>query len=143
MKKLSLKNKLVAELERTPIIQVACDKVGISRNTFYRWRNDDPYFAQDVKEALGLGIELVNDVAESNVLNGIKNKDLRHTQFWLRHRHPSYKHSYFNRHEKEPFDQAEYERKMEQAIEDLTTFQDRWFVKDSIPKYKKEKPKTN
>jgi hypothetical protein len=87
-------NQLIEEIERTPVIQVACDKVGVSRNTFYRWMKEDQSFLERVSEAKSLGEGLVNDVAISNVLEGIKNKDSMYTKYWLNRKHPDFRKPY-------------------------------------------------
>lgn len=86
-----LLNKLAEEVEKTPVIQVACDKFGISRNTFYRWMKEDKKFLIRINEAMSLGNGLVSDVAISNVLEGIKRKDAMYTKYWLSHRHPDFR----------------------------------------------------
>ena len=90
-------SKILEEIERTPIIQVVCEKFGISRQTFYRWMHESEENFNDVKKALNAGVSLVNDVAESNILNAIKNKDLASTKYWLSHRHESYKKPFTHR----------------------------------------------
>lgn len=86
------KNKelLIQQLKKTPIIQVSCEKVGIGRATFYRWKQDDLGFATQADEALLEGSLLVNDVAESQLISAIKDKNLTAIIFWLRHHHPNY-----------------------------------------------------
>lgn len=86
------KNKelLIQQLKKTPIIQVSCEKVGIGRATFYRWKQDDLDFATQAEEALLEGSLLVNDVAESQLISAIKDKNLTAIIFWLRHHHPNY-----------------------------------------------------
>lgn len=86
-----LLNKLAEEVEKTPVIQVACDKFGISRNTFYRWMKEDKRFLICINEAMSLGSGLVSDVAISNVLEGIKRKDAMYTKYWLSHKHPDFR----------------------------------------------------
>lgn len=86
-----LLNKLAEEVEKTPVIQIACDKFGISRNTFYRWMKEDKKFLTRINEAMSLGNGLVSDVAISNVLEGIKRKDAMYTKYWLSHRHPDFR----------------------------------------------------
>lgn len=86
-----LLNKLAEEVEKTPVIQIACDKFGISRNTFYRWMKEDKKFLIRINEAMSLGNGLVSDVAISNVLEGIKRKDAMYTKYWLSHRHPDFR----------------------------------------------------
>lgn len=87
----ALLDRLVEEIEKTPLVQVACDKVGISRNTFYRWVKEDPELPARVNEAMSLGMGVVNDVAVSNVLEGIKKKDIGYTKYWLTNNHPNFK----------------------------------------------------
>ncbi len=86
-----LLNKLAEEIEKTPVIQIACDKFGISRNTFYRWMKEEKSFLIRINEAMSLGNGLVSDVAISNVLEGIKRKDAMYTKYWLSHRHPDFR----------------------------------------------------
>lgn len=48
------KNKelVIQQLKKTPIVQVSCEKVGIGRATFYRWKQEDQDFATMADEAL-------------------------------------------------------------------------------------------
>lgn len=79
------------ELARIPIIQVACEKTGLSRNSVYRWRKEDTAFAKKMDEALAEGVALVNDMSESQLLNLIKEKNWPAISFWLKHRNDNYK----------------------------------------------------
>lgn len=84
------KTQLIEQIRRTPIIQVACEKTGIGRASYYRWRQDDADFAKACDEALSEGIELVSDLAESKLISAIKEQNQSAISFWLRHRHPAY-----------------------------------------------------
>src|ERR1051325_4658005 len=86
------KNKelLLEQLRRTPVIQIACEKTGISRATFYRWRQEDPVFSSESDGALRDGASLVNDLAESQLLAAIRDGNMSGIQYWLRHHHPIY-----------------------------------------------------
>jgi hypothetical protein len=84
------KQSLTEQLKKTPIVQIACEKTGISRATFYRWHNEDPGFAQKADEALSEGSLLVNDMAESQLMSAIRDKNLTAIIFWLKHHHPGY-----------------------------------------------------
>lgn len=84
------KELLIEQLKKTPIIQVSCEKVGIGRATFYRWKQEDQDFATRADEALAEGSSLVNDVAESQLMSAIRDKNLTAIIFWLKHHHPSY-----------------------------------------------------
>jgi len=83
--------KILGELRNIPIVQVACEKTGISRNTFYKWKRTDKKFEQQVEEAMIEGEKFVNDMSESQLLQLIKEKKFLAIQFWLRHRHPKFK----------------------------------------------------
>lgn len=91
--KRQVKNKaqLLEQFRKTPIIQLACEKAGIGRATFYRWKKEDHEFAQMAEEALGDGIRLMNDMAESKLLSSVKEGNLTGIIFWLKNRHEAYK----------------------------------------------------
>lgn len=91
MKKSRIQNQFLEELSRTPIVQVACERLGISRQTYYRWRIEDSWFAIRADDSLEMGVDFVNDHAESNILNGIKRGDLNTSKWWLSARHKAYK----------------------------------------------------
>lgn len=91
MKKNKYQNQFLEELARIPIIQVACEKTGLSRNSVYRWRREDVTFAKKMDEALAEGVALVNDMSESQLLNLIKEKNWPAISFWLKHRNDNYK----------------------------------------------------
>lgn len=84
------KEHVIEQLKKTPIIQLACEKTGVARATFYRWRNEDQDFAARADEALAEGSSLVNDVAESQLMSAIRDKNLTAIIFWLKHHHPNY-----------------------------------------------------
>lgn len=84
------KNELIEQLRKTPIIEVACKKTGIGRATFYRWRNMDSKFAEETDLAIQEGSQLVNDMAESQLINAIKDGNLTSIIFWLKNHHRQY-----------------------------------------------------
>lgn len=129
MKKKRLENKFLEELEKTPIVSVACERCGVSRNTVYRWRAEDSYFTKRMDEALEIGTDLVNDVAESNVLKGIKNGDSIYTRYWLDRRNKRYRRL-LPFHPQAPEESPEErERKIQEAYKRVKAFQDKWFKK--------------
>jgi hypothetical protein len=91
MKKNKLQNQFFEELAKVPIVHVACEKTGLSRNSVYRWRKEDKAFATKMDNALADGIALVNDMSESQMLTMIKEKNWSAISFWLRHRNDNYK----------------------------------------------------
>ncbi len=87
------KNKelLLGQLKNTPIIQVACSKIGVGRASYYRWKHEDQEFALKADQALSEGVALMNDMAESKLLSTIKEGNLTGIIFWLKNRHDAYK----------------------------------------------------
>ena len=81
---------LLEQLKRTPIVQVACEKLGVSRATFYRWKAEEPGFAEAAEAALREGALLVNDLAESQLIGAIKDSTLGAITYWLQHHHKAY-----------------------------------------------------
>lgn len=90
-KKNRLQETFFEELRKVPIVLVACEKSGISRNSVYRWKREDKKFATKMDEALAEGEALVNDMSESQLLTLIKEKNWSAISFWLRHRNPRFK----------------------------------------------------
>lgn len=91
MKKDKASKQFLEELKKVPIVQVACEKTGISRNSVYRWRREDKKFAEDMDKAMVEGVAFVNDMSESQLLTMIKEKNWSAISFWLRHRSDNYK----------------------------------------------------
>ena len=81
---------LIENLKRTPIISVVCEKLGIGRASYYRWR-EDPEFAKACDLAINEGSQVVNDMAEAQLLTSIKNGNLGAIIFWLKNRHSAYR----------------------------------------------------
>ena len=86
-----LKNQLLEQLKRTPIVEAACHKAGISRQTFYRWKAEDAEFAKEIDKAVADGQMLVNDLAESQLISALKDRNFQAITYWLKHHHPNYK----------------------------------------------------
>lgn len=91
MKKNKIQDKFFEELRKIPIVQVACEKTGLSRNSIYRWKKDDKEFSEKMDQAMIDGVAFVNDMSESQLLTMIKEKNWSAISFWLRHRNNNYK----------------------------------------------------
>lgn len=85
------KQLILDQLKRFPNIQVMCEKTGISRAAFYRWKEKDKSFSEKVDEALAESRDVINDVAESQLVTAVKNGDMKGIMYWLRHNHKLYK----------------------------------------------------
>lgn len=84
------KQALIDELKKMPIIEVACRRTDMGRTTYYRWREEDKEFAKQVDESIKYGKSVINDLAESKVITGIKDDDKAYTIYWLNHNHRTY-----------------------------------------------------
>ena len=91
MKKNKLQDQFFEELSKVPIVQIACEKTGVSRNSVYRWKKEDKTFSVKMDKALTDGVSFVNDMSESQLLTMIKEKNYSAISFWLRHRNDNYK----------------------------------------------------
>lgn len=92
MKKSDLtKGLFLEQLKKTPIVQIACEKLGVSRASFYRWKAEDAAFAKQTDEAVLEGRLLVNDLAESQLIGAVKDRNLQAIMYWLKHHHRDYR----------------------------------------------------
>ena len=114
-KKNKIKDAFLAELRKVPIIIVACEKVNVSRNSVYKWRNEDEAFRVEMETALADGEALVNDMSESQLLSLIQDKSWPAISFWLRHRNPKFR------------ERIEINANIKQVIEKLTPEQEESF----------------
>lgn len=105
------KKALLAKLRATPIVEVACKQAGVPRSTFYRWCKNDEAFAEACDEAIDQSAGLINDMAESQLINAIKDSNMTAIMFWLKHHHRVYRN------------RLEIDAKVEGVQQELTTEQ--------------------
>lgn len=85
------KELTLAQLRRKmPILQIACERAGIARSSYYRWRDEDDEFRKAADEATADGEALITDMTESQLISLIKDKHFPAVQLWLRQHHPKY-----------------------------------------------------
>ena len=84
------KEKIILILEKTPIIGIACQKIDISRSTFYRWQKDDSNFKELSQKAILNGKFEINDFAESQLISLIREKSVSAIIYWLKNNNPNY-----------------------------------------------------
>jgi predicted DNA binding protein len=84
------KKAVLEQLSKLPIIQIACQKAGVSRATYYRWRTEDKKFAKNADEAINEGVQMINDLSESQLITAIRNNNFSAVRFWLMNRHKAY-----------------------------------------------------
>lgn len=90
MKKYRKEGPFLEQLKNIPNISLACEKVGLSRNTVYRWCNDDEEFKKRVDSAMNDGVESINDLAESKLISSINNGNMRAIEYWLTNNKKTY-----------------------------------------------------
>lgn len=69
--KRKIKKEILKTLEINPIVESACKKHGISRQTFYRWQQEDAKFKQKVEETILFSHDSITDMAESQLFKKI------------------------------------------------------------------------
>lgn len=85
------KHSMITKLEKMPIVEIACKQIGLSRATYYRWLKDDEEFAVSCDEAIEQSSAMINDMAESQLIQAIKDKNMSAITFWLKHHHRTYR----------------------------------------------------
>ena len=86
------KKKFLEILEKTPVVSVACERSGVSKATFYRWK-EDKEFLKKVDDAMSEGKSLISDIAITQLISSIKEKNLGAIKFWLEKNHPDYSYT--------------------------------------------------
>ncbi len=86
MKKDRLQGLVLEQLRKIPIVHVVAEKVGVSRSTIYRWKDESEQFRKDFEAALREGEEFISDMAESQLINLMKDKHWPSIRFWLERR---------------------------------------------------------
>ena len=85
-----IKELILEDLKKAPVVQLACERAGIARATFYRLKKSDKKFAQAVDDAILEGRQVVNDLAESRLMAAIQSGNLTSVMYWLNHNHNQY-----------------------------------------------------
>lgn len=93
MAKQDKKTQVIKELSQTPIVSLVCMKVGISRNTYYRWKSEDRLFGKMVREAVDEGHRHTDDMVESQLMKKIQAGEWQPMKYYLDKRHRKYKNS--------------------------------------------------
>lgn len=84
------KRKLLKELNETPIIEVACKNAAVPRSTYYRWLKEDEEFEEAAIAAINVSSSRISDLAVSQLISLIKDKDFKSITYWLTRRHPEF-----------------------------------------------------
>jgi len=73
------------------IISLACQKAGISRATFYNWRDRDEWFADVSEQVIEEAKPRLHDLAKHGLIKKIMEGDNACIIFYLKTRHPEFK----------------------------------------------------
>lgn len=93
------KQAFLEQLPKYPIVQVACEKSGIGRSTYYAWRKSDKAFAKLADEEITSGTHFINDMAESKLIQNIQSGNNTAIIFWLKNHHKQYSERIRHEHE--------------------------------------------
>jgi hypothetical protein len=88
------KSRFLKELENSPLVEMACRKLNVSRATFYRWCEQDYSFKVDVEIAQGKGRDKLCDFTESKLIENIRDNLQSAIVFCLKHNSKIYRHQY-------------------------------------------------
>jgi transposase len=88
-----LKEAFLDQLKRTPTIETASQKVGVSRATIYRWIKSNKTFEKKVDEALNEGRNFMSDIAENQLFSLIGDKKIEAIRLYL----STHNHRYSNK----------------------------------------------
>jgi hypothetical protein len=70
------------------VVSAICDKIGINNATFYKWKNSDPEFVENLEKLK----ENINDEVEDILMGLVRIKrDPTSVRYYLDRRHPDYR----------------------------------------------------
>ena len=71
MKKNKSKKLFLEEIQKNPIVSIACAKLNISRQTIYRWKDEDYDFALEFEKYRDQGKDSIYDLAHSKLVSAV------------------------------------------------------------------------
>lgn len=74
-------------LAKCCIVQLACERTGIGRATYYMWRSEDEEFKKKADEAINTGRAYLNDIAFSGLLKKMQEGNMTALIFFLKNNH--------------------------------------------------------
>lgn len=84
-----MQKRVLEHLAESGNISYSCKRVGISRETYYKWR-DNRVFAFNADIAIDYGKSFVNDLAHTQLIMNIQRGDMQAVRFQLASCHPDY-----------------------------------------------------
>ena len=86
----AVQKKVLEHLAESGNISYSCKRSGISRETFYDWKNTNRVFARDADAAIDYGKSFVNDLAHTQLIHNIQQGNMQAVRFQLASCHPDY-----------------------------------------------------
>ena len=86
-----MRQKVLEYLAESGNISYSCKRAGVSRETFYKWKEAHRVFAYDAEAAIEYGKSFVNDLAHTHLMLNIQKGDMQAVRFQLASCHPDYK----------------------------------------------------
>ncbi len=81
-----LKKLVLEHIQKTPLIESVSQRTGVSRSTIYRWLDDSIEFKREFNKNKDLGVERINELAQSKLMSKINDGDLMAIKYWLSNR---------------------------------------------------------
>lgn len=85
MSRIHEQSKILQILSETPLVSLACKKIGLSRATYYRWYKDNKKFRDSADQILDIGRKNINDLAEQSLIKELARGNMNAIRFWLQH----------------------------------------------------------
>jgi len=90
---------VLEQLAKCCIIQLACERTGIGRSTYYMWLSEDKEFKELADKAINVGRAYLNDIAFAGLLKRIQENNITMLIFWLKNNHPWFAEKIRHEHE--------------------------------------------
>lgn len=90
MKRHKIGKRFIEELQKNPNISMVCEKLNVSRQSIYRWMEEDTNFRRRLNDALLLGNESINDLCEMKLVTLAKQGHFPSIKYWLGHHKYNY-----------------------------------------------------
>lgn len=99
--KKTTEQKLVVleHLAKCCIVQLACERTGVGRSTYYKWLSEDEEFKESADKAINAGRAYLNDIAFSGLLKKIQEGNMTAIIFLLKNNHPWFAEKIRHEHE--------------------------------------------
>jgi hypothetical protein len=91
MKRYKKEKPFLECLTKTCNKSLCCEKIGISRQSVYRWEAKDPRFRYEVEEALQMGTDHICDIAENTLVKKAREGNIQAAKIILENNKKAYR----------------------------------------------------